>query len=55
VVPLTAATYFYFFYPGEYDDSPMDESGFVWMPERIDSGLVDDTAFSKARKNADKL
>ncbi len=33
----------------------MDESGFVWMPDRIDSGLVDDTAFSKARTSADKL
>ena len=55
VVPLTAATYFYFFYPGEYDDSPMDESGIVWMPDRVDSGSVNETAFSRAKATADKV
>jgi len=55
VVPLTAATYFYFFYPGEYDDGPMDESGFVWMPNRVDSGSVNETSFSRAKAKADKV
>lgn len=54
VVPLSAATYFYFYNPFDGKDPPLDEAGYVWKPAATENSLSTATAFSKAWARARK-
>jgi hypothetical protein len=55
MLPLLAGVYFYLSYPAEFEERPVDEAGFLWQPDKIDSELVIDTPYSRAKLKAQTL